>query len=151
MTNRRIVQEQYSSGTNGGTPTLNAFNQRSLNTLVENSISGASLGTNGVNLPVGTYSARTIAGVFSAVHPIRVYDFTNNKVLVNGISSNELGADQHICEGTSISAAEGGFTLTGTALVVINDYIMDGGTVTLLGSAVGSGQPEVYAQLTIEQ
>jgi hypothetical protein len=49
-----VFEEQQTSGTNGGTGS-NGFNTRLLNTTVANTITGASLGSNQVTLPAGTY------------------------------------------------------------------------------------------------
>jgi len=50
-----IVEDQKTSGTGGGTATAGAWTTRTLNTLYRNANSLASLSSNKVTLPVGTY------------------------------------------------------------------------------------------------
>ena len=50
-----IVEDQQADGTSGGTFTSGARQTRTLNTVVLNTITGASLLTNQVVLPPGTY------------------------------------------------------------------------------------------------
>lgn len=154
---KAIFQERYESGTNGSSVTAAAFNQRQLNTVVGNTITGASLGVNVVSLPAGTYDFKafsTARGVQG--HQLAIWDFTNNIALVNGLSENVW---QHSGTSTlsmsSTSIAEGySITLAAPTNVGLNDWLSSassaGGTPSL-GEAQSSGQPEVYAQLAIVQ
>jgi len=49
------VRDQKTNGTGGGTCTLGSYQTRTLNTEVTNEITGASLATNQITLPAGTY------------------------------------------------------------------------------------------------
>lgn len=53
-----IVQDQKAQNTAGGTFTSGAWQTRDLNTVTTNTISGASLSSNQITLPSGTYYAR---------------------------------------------------------------------------------------------
>lgn len=60
-----IVRDEKSSGTNGGTFTSGAWQQRTLNTTSTNTISGASLSSNQITLPAGTYYVRWSAPAYA--------------------------------------------------------------------------------------
>jgi hypothetical protein len=49
------IQDQKPSGTHGGTNTTGSYVSRTLNTVLRNTITGASLTSNSVTLPAGTY------------------------------------------------------------------------------------------------
>jgi hypothetical protein len=49
------AQDQKAYNVDGGTSIADAWTKRTLNTVIHNDIQGASLGTNEVNLPAGTY------------------------------------------------------------------------------------------------
>jgi hypothetical protein len=49
------VRDEKSSGTHGGTNSTGSFVSRTLNTVMTNEISGASLASNQITLPSGTY------------------------------------------------------------------------------------------------
>lgn len=51
------VQDQKPAGTDGGTFTSGAWRSRTLNTVLTNTITGASVGSNQITLPAGTYFA----------------------------------------------------------------------------------------------
>lgn len=55
------IEDQKSSGTNGGTFTSGAWRTRDLNTVVTNEIAGASLSSNQITLPAGTYEIQISA------------------------------------------------------------------------------------------
>lgn len=54
------VREEQASGTAGGTFTSGAWRTRTLNTVKQNGISGASLASNQITLPAGTYTIEAI-------------------------------------------------------------------------------------------
>ena len=57
------VRDEKSSGTHGGSvSTINTFNTRTLNTVMTNEISGASLSSNQITLPSGTYFINAYCG-----------------------------------------------------------------------------------------
>ena len=62
------VRDEQASGSPGGTFTLGAWRTRTLNTVVTNNISGASLATNQITLPAGTYEIWARAPAFRAAN-----------------------------------------------------------------------------------
>jgi len=59
------VQDQKPSGTDGGTFAAGSWVTRDLNTVVTNTIEGASLASNSVNLPAGTYYIEGLCPAYS--------------------------------------------------------------------------------------
>lgn len=62
------VQDEKSSGTNGGTFTAGAWRTRTFNKVKTNSISGASLASNQITLPAGTYFVMFTAPCYAVDH-----------------------------------------------------------------------------------
>lgn len=82
-------EDQKSSGTNGGSGST-SFATRVLNTEVSNNI-GASLSSNKVTLPAGTYRVEASCPALRVnEHCARLYDVTNSAVL--GTGTSEFGA-----------------------------------------------------------
>jgi hypothetical protein len=82
------VQDQKSQGTNGGSAGDNATVTRDLNTVLTNEITGASLGSNRVTLPSGTYyiSAKAPASHCNS-HQIFWYNYTDSSIVLTGQNS----------------------------------------------------------------
>ncbi len=73
-----IIEDQKSPGTAGGTFTAGAWRTRDLNTVVENTITGASLSSNQVTLPAGTYRIMTTSpGHQVDTHKVRLQNITD--------------------------------------------------------------------------
>ena len=141
-----ILQDQETSGTSGGTFTSGAYRQRTLNTVVRNIISGASLATNQITLPAGTYYAEWRAPALSvAGHQTRLYNFTDSTVLAYGSTAYSPGAatvqtDSH---GNTV------FTLTSSKAIEVDHRCVATGTTDGFGLAGSFGNIEVYAELRI--
>lgn len=131
------VQELYANGINGGSVTDNADTIRDLNTVITNTIDGASLSGNTVILPAGTYDIYGSSTVLSvAVHRVRL-DVSNG--------TNILG----ISTSSPLSTVRGRLVLTDTASITMIEHVTTGGSGESLGSPVGDGFNEVYADLFI--
>lgn len=110
-----VFEHQVSNGTNGGTATTGAWTTRTLNTTVINSITGASLGSNAITLPVGKYLVLAQQAFFSR----EAFDTS-----VGG----RFVAQQRINAGTAVLAANSLYGIAGTV-----------GTTLSVGSATGNG------------
>jgi hypothetical protein len=141
-----VFQEQYASGTAGATLSSAAFNTRALNTTVINTITGATLSSNEVSLPAGTYHVVAHAITAAGGNQVSVYDFTHSVFLVNGITIYGVHTGTGLDGGNVDSIADGYFTLSSTSSIGIYDWVGPG---TSGGLAISSGEPEVYAQLII--
>ena len=104
------IQDQKAQGTDGGTFTSGAWQTRDLNTVLTNTISGASLEDNEITLPAGKYyveasaPARTIG-----THQCIIYNTTDSSIVL-------VGECAHSSHGTTYalttSAVRGVFSLS---------------------------------------
>lgn len=144
-----IVTEQQASGTNSqGSQTAATWNVRPLNNTVANTISGASLSSNAVTLPAGTYECEWSTPASSCDnHQSQLLNATDGITLVYG--SSEFAPN-----GTALvtrSFGRGKFTLAAPkVLQVLQRFTTGGGGVGVPGRAASTGNAEVYtiAQFT---
>lgn len=113
------IREQQAQNTASGTFTSGAWRTRLLNTAKTTNIVGASLASNQVTLPIGTYFVMASAnvGVNVGVHQTRVQNITGAATLLTGTvlraptaGSGASGSGPSLCNGfftlASISAIE---------------------------------------------
>lgn len=82
------VQDQKAAGSSGGTLTSGAWRTRTLNTVLINSIFGASLSSNRITLPPGGYYVDGVCiGYGVGSHTSRIFDVNNSQVLCSGLSA----------------------------------------------------------------
>lgn len=141
------VQEQQASGTNGGGSSA-GLQTRTLNTVLTNEITGASLAANEITLPVGTYEieASTPASNVGVLKGFlyNVTDTANILVGTNGYSAVGTNSSDR-------SFIRGRFTLAGIKNVSIRLYA-GGATASIgLGWATTSGDIEVYTDVQIRK
>ena len=145
-TQRAQFQYQLASGSNSTETSISAttWTQRILNTTVLNTIAGASLASNQVTLPAGTYqvvSVQDMAGNVSGSATVaRLRNITDATTAINGTPVNT---------GATIPAAvplDGVFTLAGAKVMEIDIYAK---ALSNGGIAVTSGEPEVYVNIVI--
>lgn len=113
-----LVQQQVAAGAAPGSSAAftGAYSARNLNTVVQNSITGASLGSSQVTLPKGTYTFMGYAtGYLCNSHKAQLYDTTNGAVL--GVGTAAYSRSTSSTDGTSVSIVRGTFTLTAPAVV----------------------------------
>lgn len=143
------AQNQQASGTGSG-ETLSGTTTRVLNTLVVNTIPGASLSGNEVHLPTGSYRvsaqacSQADASITNYVHKIVFHNDDDNVVLVNGTNAGYAGGANNCVVNASLA---GFFTLTapkGCSLLSFVSAACDGGPAT------HSAWPEVYCNVEIE-
>lgn len=142
------VKDEKSSGTAGGTFTSGAWQTRTLNTTSTNTMTGASLGSNQVTLPAGTFKA-----IYSAVgyqvqqHQTRLYNATDASVIDYGStfhSSNSVGSGYGPVN-TCV------FTLSASKAIEIQHRCSSTKATDGFGAASTFGNVEVYADLIIER
>lgn len=135
------VTEEYGTGTSV-TLTASAWNTRALNTTRTNEIS-ASLASNQITLPAGTYFIDAeIAGV-NATHKAKLYNVTAGTDLINGLTV--AGAQGF--GGGSTSRVRGRFTIAGSTVFEIRHWVTNGSTSG--GTPASSGLAEVYSDVSI--
>ena len=142
------VQDQKTAGTNGGTFTSGAWQTRDLNTVLTNTITGASLATNQVTLPSGTYKITASSPAYSiAGHMIRLYNITDSALELEG--SSEYAAVGSVGNRSLLS---GIFTITGTKVFEIQHQCQTSGGGNSLGvQTVFTTDHETYTDVFIEK
>ena len=147
------VHDEKTSGTVGGAGSGATFNTRTLNTVLTNEISGASLSSNQITLPAGDYYIEASApssqsgAVAVSSHKTRLRDITGSATLAvgtNAIVNAESGVSM-----SSVSFTRGRFTLSVSSVLELQHWIGATAGVTDFGNAVTSGEVEVYAEVRI--
>lgn len=81
------VRDEKASGTQGGSFTTGAWRTRDLNTIKTNEITGASLSSNQITLPTGTYYIEASAPAYNVSrHQTALYNITDSSFEVIGTS-----------------------------------------------------------------
>lgn len=134
------VREEQADTVNGGA-SVNGNQVRTLNTVVTNTIAGASLAANVVTLPAGTYTVRASAPCRSTGgHKATLYNDTDGADILVGTSAAAQNASTQ-----SDSVVVGQFTLAAAKGVRLNHWITGVTAGVGLGLATSSGQIEVYS------
>lgn len=141
-----IIADQKAQNTDGGTFTLGAWRTRTLNTVIVNTITGASLASNQITLPAGIYRVTGEAPGYSiGSHQAIIKDVTNTVVLVVGSTEKTAGTNT-----MTSSKIFGRFTLTAQAVVELQHRSTTTQTTNGFGLAANF-TTEVYSQLRLEQ
>lgn len=138
------VRDEKTAGTSGGSAASGSWLTRTLNTAKTNEIDGASLSSNQVTLPAGTYYVEGSGGARNPrVHRTRVRDVTNGTTLAVGQTA--------ISNSSSVvteSVSRGQFTLDSSATIELQHRVENSSD---FGIAVDLGEVEVYAEMSIWQ
>ena len=140
------VKDIKAAGTHGGTFTNFAYRTRDLNTVIANSITGASLSANRITLPIGTYYMEASAPAYKV-------DF--HKAIINTISpagSLLIGTAELSGGGndtTSRSFVSGAFTFAAIQTIELQHACSNTVATWGFGRAVGLGLDEVYSEIKI--
>lgn len=138
------ARDEKPSGTGGGN-SVAGDQTRVLNTVVTNTIVGASLASNQITLPAGTYRVQARSPYFGGDrHRAFVYNVTSGAVAALGSCENAGAAF------TTQSLVAGTVTIATTSVFELRHYMQ---TVTTngLGDISADGRAEVYAELIFEQ
>lgn len=146
VTGYMLVQDQKANGTNGGSSSA-GVQQRTLNTVVANTISGASLASNQVTLPAGTYRVRGYSvNASGQMSQSWLKNVTDTTIAAFGASSAGYNATVFP---TMVSEFEGRFTIASAKVFDIQHFSTAAVATTGLGRAVSSGNIEIYASVQI--
>lgn len=149
------VRNERSPGTSSGDSAVANFNTLVLNTVKTNEISGASLASNKINLPAGTYFlearstpyAPNLAGSAFGGGKCRIRNVTDGSTLIYG---NQIyfqnGSASSIYPTPFVLNAMGRFTLAGTKDVEFQLYPQSCAPAGAFNSA---GENEVYSEVLI--
>lgn len=143
------VQEQQTAGTNGGGSTSGSWQTRVLNTSVLNEISGASLSSNQITLPAGTYviSASQVLNR-SGESRARIRNVTDGTNV--GLSLTIFIATTTGLPTTIVAIPAYKFTLASSKVLELQYYIASSKTVDGLGYR-STFDTEIYADVFIEK
>jgi len=138
------VRDEKAAGTAGGTFTAGAWVTRTLNTVKANAITGASLSSNRITLPAGTYyiDAAVPAG-FVEEHASRLQNITDATTAVIGTSGWVSSAN-----GNFPSLLRGRFTISAQKTFEVQHRSTASRSTDGLGHATGL-QTEVYTDVVI--
>lgn len=144
------VRHEEANGVNGGDGAGTNWNTRPLNTVLNNTIAGASLASNRITLPAGSYRIRARAPACRMDrHRIRLRNVDAGTTLLLGSSQYaDAGADGDCTDGT----LWGRFSLAAETDLEIQHYITNsvassGGD---FGFAASTGDVEIYAEVWVE-
>ena len=141
------VTDEKIGATEGGSFSSGAWRTRTLQTEETNEITSATLVSNQITLPAGTYMIDAWASAYRvASHKCRWYNITDGSTVING--STERSADD---AGTAMSAskARGRFTIAGTTVFELQHRCETSNATSGFGNAAGLGAAEVYAEVMI--
>jgi hypothetical protein len=140
------VRDEKPAGTQGGSAGAGQTVQRTLNTVKRNTMTGASLASNQVTLPAGTYRIGfSVPGYNVGNHQAWVYNVTDGTVLVTGTSEYCGSAS------TRSGAINCEVVLAASKVVEVRHYTYAQNLSGGQGMSGGSGQTEVYTDLLIEK
>ena len=143
------VRDVKSSGTDGGSSTGGTDHIRVLNTVVLNEISGASLATNQVTLPAGTYDVFASASGFKGDrHRAFLYNVTDVGVELLGPGGTLMAAGDSI--GSTVYVI-GRIVLAAEKVLELRHYVQTSFATSGLGLASDDTRSEIYAEFIAEK
>lgn len=142
------VRQEETSGTQGGASTSSTWHTRILNTEVVNEIAGASLATDQITLPAGTYRIRASAPAIDCdSSKAGLYNVTDAGFELIGNNVFSASTD------TSgvMALVVGQFTIAGEKDFELRHWIQTGAGTNGLGPTSTDAEIEVYADVWIER
>ena len=145
------VREEQVSGTAGSAITSGSWITRVLNTSVTNEISGASLASNQITLPSGTYfidgtASLTVQSATTVKHQLRLFNATDASAALVGLTAQVPISDSNNGpSGNSHSFVRGRFTIASQKTFQLEHRTTQTGT----GGTAASWGTEVYADVCI--
>jgi len=140
------VNQEVSAGTDSQTLDNSGANTRVLNTVKTNEISGASLSSNEITLPAGTYFCLASAPAYlTSNHQAILFNTTDS-------STTLVGTTEHAWNNgytTTHSFVRGRFTISGTKGFTLRHYVGQTRSNSGGGTGFGNGFVDVYANVMI--
>ena len=141
------IRDEKASGTAGGGFTSGAWQTRTLNTELTNEIGGASLASNRITLPAGTYWIEAEApALYVGSHKAKLYNFTDSSDILLGSSENGVVTSSR--GSTSPSRVIGRFTLAAEKALELQHQCTTTSSIGF-GNAASLSEVEVYADVRI--
>ena len=148
------VVDSKPNGVDGGTFTAGSWQTRTLNTIITNTISGASLSANRITLPAGTYIVTAHApGLDVNQHQSVLFGVSGDTGnLIVGTSENttdnRLSTSKPVCTKSVIFQH---LTLSTTTVLELRHKCSVTRTGNGLGAAASTGAGEIYSTVFIER
>lgn len=138
------VQDQKANNTAGDTFTAGAYQASALQTVVGNSITGASLAANQVTLPAGTFEVDARIAASAGLQRAAIYDATNTVYLIKGMNNPKASGS---APAGPYAFVRGVITLAAQTAIELHLRV----TTTGAAEACNYGEPEVYADMIIRK
>jgi hypothetical protein len=150
VTGTLITREEQTANTSGGSSSAATWHTRTLNTTPTNTIAGASVASNQITLPPGTYEIDATTPSYRGNRSTaRLRDTTGAADLIigtNAYSTNSAGANT-----SARNTIKGRFTLTTTSVLELQTYIQTAFATRGLGVEANAGVVEVYSEAVVRQ
>jgi hypothetical protein len=145
------MQDQKSSGTSGGGLTSGGFTQRALNTVVTNTITGASLSSNQFTLPAGTFLLHALVpGYFCGFHQGLIYDVSGAADFIYG--TPEYSPASGVADSSqTTSKIRKIFTIGSSKTFEVEQRCSTTNSSNGRGVPVGFGHIEIYTDVLIQK
>lgn len=141
------VVDEKAADVDGGTFTSGSWQTRTLNTVLTNEISGASLSSNQITLPAGDYYIEARApAVFVRLHKAKLRDITAGSDALIGSSCHIQNADD---SGSTDSVMSGKLTVSSSTTYEVQHRCSDTRVTFGFGIASNFGVVERYAEVRI--
>ena len=138
-----VFRDEKTSGTNGGTFTSGAWRTRDINATQVNTITGASIASNQITLPAGTFYVEISAPMFGvAQNQARLQNITDSTTTITGQNAYVTG------EVAGIAIAVGQFTIASSKTFEVQHRGNATKTDAGFGTENGFGT-QVYATISI--
>jgi len=140
------VRDEKAIDSNGGNPTA-GINTRDLNTIKTNEITGASVSSNEITLPAGTYYLDASSPAYKATrHHAYLYNTTDSATTITGTAEYNHSSYSVLTRSFII----GRFTISSQKVFTLRHYIQSSNTAGLgLSSYYVSGNTSNYADVKI--
>jgi hypothetical protein len=140
------VRDEKSAGTDGGTFTSGSWQTRTLNTSLTNEISGASLSSNQIILPTGTYYINAQAPAYKVnFHKLKLRNITDSSDTLIGYQMFTWDGDENTCN----SGVTGRFTISAQKTFEIQHRCSATNSTTGFGRGYNFSVVEVYTDVQI--
>lgn len=141
------VRDEKSNNTNAGTFTSGSFQTRTLNTVMTNEISGASLTSNQIILPSGTYYIKASAPAFAVTrHKAKLINITDSSDTLIGTSEITYFLDSTV---STCSFVTGRFTIAAQKTFQLQHRCENTKATDGFGISNNFSVVEVYADVQI--
>lgn len=151
-----VFLDQKASGTDGGAGTASAWTTSTINTTQSNSITDASLASNKITLPTGTYRVDFSRTFYSTLKTQLRFRSVTDAAKVYYANQAKLSENPSSGSGTYHQSAT---VLNGSAIVTVTDateefdlqyYIEQVFSTISLGAAASRSVAETYATITVQ-